>query len=80
MYKKVGMEYQKTVYKLGPKQFCKYFNDDKFFYPDMVVVSDFPPQGTCPWPAVRLNNIINYFIIIMKMSLIENLSSSWIRS
>lgn len=74
------MDYQKTVYKLGPKEFCKYFNEDMFFYPDMVLVSDFPKQGTCPWPAVRLLNIICHFIIIKIMFLIENLSLAWIRS
>lgn len=54
MFKKVGMDYQKTPYKLGPNKFCQYVNDEHFFYPDLVKVSDLPTQGSCPWPAVRV--------------------------
>ncbi|CAO1398196.1 unnamed protein product [Diamesa serratosioi] len=50
LFKKVGMGYHKTPYKMGPKDFCKYWNDDAFFYPDMLKVSDLPAQGT--WQAV----------------------------
>ena len=65
------MDYQKTVYKLGPKDFCKYFNDDKYFYPDLLKVSDLPVIGTCPWPAViRLLIKTNCISFQEKMSLI----------
>ncbi|CAO1398185.1 unnamed protein product [Diamesa serratosioi] len=48
LFKKVGMGYHKTPYKMGPKDFCKYWNDDAVFYPDVLKVSDFPALGTCP--------------------------------
>ncbi|CAO1407379.1 unnamed protein product [Diamesa hyperborea] len=66
LYKKVGMDYQKTIYKLGPKDFCKYYNEDRIFYPDMLLVSDLPKQGTCPWPA-KTYNLRGYIVNLSRI-------------
>ena len=42
------------MYKLLPYkiegQFCDLVNSDKFFYPEVKKVTNFPELDTCPWP------------------------------
>ena len=48
--KKTGNQFKRMPYKIGPKGFCKYFNDEDYFVQDLRKVSNYPPVGTCPWP------------------------------
>lgn len=55
LYKKQGNEYRKTPFKMGPKKFCDFLRDEKYFYPEARTRSDFPSTETCPWPKVSSN-------------------------
>jgi hypothetical protein len=48
MSKKQGGEYRKLPYRLPPKKLCDFFNEDIFFYPDLVKTSNLPLPFPCP--------------------------------
>ncbi|CAO1331281.1 unnamed protein product [Diamesa serratosioi] len=65
-YKKTANQYRRLAYKIGPFNFCQYFDEDKIFVQDFRKVTNIPPIGTCPWPKgkftvdgylVKLDNI-----------------------
>ena len=37
-------------YGVKATKYCDFFNNDKFFYDDLLKVSDLPAKGVCPWP------------------------------
>ena len=49
-YLKQGNEYRKMPYGVKATKYCDFFNNDKFFYDDLLKVSDLPAKGVCPWP------------------------------
>ncbi|CAO1407889.1 unnamed protein product [Diamesa hyperborea] len=49
-YQKQGNQYRKMAYGIKPTKYCDFFNNDKFFYDDLLKVSDLPAKGVCPWP------------------------------
>lgn len=50
-YKKAGNDYKLMPFKIGPTKFCDFIQSEKMLYPELLLVSDFPPLDTCPWPA-----------------------------
>lgn len=54
-YIKQGGEYRRLPFKIPRKQFCKFFYEEIYFYPEFAKASDFPPPetATCPLPNVR---------------------------
>ena len=52
LYKKQGGEYRKQAYTLPPKGSCDFINQDTYFYPEIVKVSNAPEKMPCPLPVV----------------------------
>lgn len=38
------------AYGVAATKYCDFFNNDKFFYDDLLTVSNLPAKGVCPWP------------------------------
>lgn len=53
MSHKQGGEYRRLPYRLPPKNLCDFLNEDTFFYPELVTVSDIPKPIPCPIEPVR---------------------------
>ena len=53
IYKSSGAGYQLTPYKVS-KPLCDFINNDTYFYPEIVEVSDLYLPIPCPIPNVRL--------------------------
>lgn len=49
-YKKAGNDYKLLPYKIGPKKFCDFIEEEKMLYPEFQATTDLPPLGVCPWP------------------------------
>ena len=58
------------AFNVQPTKYCDFFDNDKFFYDDLLAVSDLPAKGVCPWPqgnytirgnVVSIDNIPPYF-------------------
>lgn len=47
MYQKAGNEYKLKPFKYGPKNFCEFTNDEKLFYPEIILYTNFPPIPIC---------------------------------
>lgn len=69
-YKKQGNEYRKLPYGVAQTKYCDFFSNDKFFYDDVLAVSDLPAKGVCPWPkgdytirgnVISFSNVPPYF-------------------
>lgn len=56
-YLKRGGDYQLLPYRIAEKGFCKFFQEDEFFYKDLAAKSDFPEDliNGCPMAAVILS-------------------------
>lgn len=52
VFKKTGAGWNNLPYKIE-KPICTFFLNDKYFYQDLVKVSNFPNTMPCPVPAVR---------------------------
>ena len=37
-------------FSVPQKKYCDFFTNGKFFYDDLLAVSDLPAKGVCPWP------------------------------
>lgn len=57
-HQKQGGEYRKLPYSLPPKSLCEFCNEDIYFYPEVVAVSDFPRPLPCPLPQVKIQSFI----------------------
>jgi hypothetical protein len=51
-YVKQGGEYRKLPFAFPEKGFCNFYNEDPYFYPDLVEHSDYTMPLPCPIPAV----------------------------
>lgn len=49
MYRKSGGEYRLLPYRIPRQKFCDFFASENFFFPEITLHSDLPPQGTCPY-------------------------------
>ena len=49
-YQKQGNQYRKMAFNVPQTKYCDFFDNDKFFYDDLLAVSDLPAKGVCPWP------------------------------
>lgn len=49
-YRKQGNEYRKMPYGIGPTKYCDFFKNDKWWYDDLLLVSNLPAKTVCPWP------------------------------
>lgn len=54
VFVKQGGAYRIMPYKPPKSGFCSFIRDDKYVYPDLVTVSDFPDPFLCPFPSVKL--------------------------
>ena len=53
MYLKQGGEYRELPYKLPKKPICDFVNEDSFFIPKTVNVSDITLPFSCPMKVVK---------------------------
>lgn len=51
IFMKTGSGWNLLPYKVD-KPVCDFYNDDKFFYPELCKISDFPCPMPCPLPMV----------------------------
>lgn len=52
---KQGGQYRKLPYKLPPKGFCSFINEDIYIYPELSKASDIPWPLSCPLPIVNVH-------------------------
>lgn len=50
---KQGGEYRQSPFTIKKQQYCKFFQEDTFYYPEVTKVSDFPLPHPCPFEKVR---------------------------
>ena len=50
------------AFNVPPTKFCDYFIKDKFFYDDLLTVSNLPAKGVCPWPKGNYTVRGNVFV------------------
>lgn len=61
-----GNEYRKFLPTIKFEKVCTKMNEDTIIYPDLVKVSNFPPQGPdfCPFPVNSNYKVENYLLDI----------------
>lgn len=51
---KQGGQYRQLPYRIPPKIFCTFVQEDSYIYPEVASVSDFPYPPSCPFPNVNV--------------------------
>jgi hypothetical protein len=73
LYAKQGGEYRLTPYKHSPEPICEFVNNDKYYVPDFVKVSNFTQPMPCPVPKV---NHLCIFVVLLQVFFFRLLTQS----